>query len=141
MHMCVYRSVPFRTVKLFFIGKGERGKTTLLRRLREQAAGETDRTEGIDINEWVCTGGRKRFRSLTLHTKKQNPIHFLAWDFAGQDVYQVTHQCFFSRRALYLALFRLKDGIEGVRELGPWLRNVQVRLERDESACTCTHPL
>ena len=44
-----------------------------------------------------------------------------------QDVYHTTHQCFYSRRSLYLALFRLTDGEEGIRELDPWLRNVKVQ--------------
>ena len=41
-------------------------------------------------------------------------------------MYHTTHQCFYSRRSLYLALFRLIDDIAGVNELDPWLRNVQV---------------
>ena len=41
-------------------------------------------------------------------------------------MYHTTHQCFYSRRSLYLALFRLTDGQEGIRELDPWLRNVKV---------------
>ena len=48
--------------------------------------------------------------------------------FLWQDIYHTTHQCFYSRRSLYLALFRLKDGSDGVNELEPWLRNVQVRI-------------
>jgi serine/threonine protein kinase/ankyrin repeat protein/GTPase SAR1 family protein len=116
------KSVDYRTMKLFFIGCGQRGKTTLLKRLRDQQSGEPDRTEGIDIEEWSCSGGKKK-----LFQSSRQPIHFLAWDFAGQDVYQVTHQCFYSRRALYLAMFRLTDGDEGVNELESWLRNIQLR--------------
>ena len=130
-HVCVhlfifissFSSVPYRTLKLFFIGCGKRGKTTLLRRLRERQAGDTERTEGIDIEEWSCKGAKRR-----LFRAPQEPIQFLAWDFAGQEVYQVTHQCFYSRRAIYLALFRLSDGEEGIDELEPWLRNVQVKM-------------
>ena len=45
-----------------------------------------------------------------------------------QDVYHTTHQCFYSRRSLYLALFRLCDGVKGIEELEQWLRNVKVGL-------------
>lgn len=107
-------------MKLFLIGNGERGKTTLLRRLRETGAGETERTEGIDIGYWDCRGHTGLFRA------RREPIRFLAWDFAGQDIYQTTHQLFYSRRALYLAIFRLSDGFNGISELESWLRNVQV---------------
>lgn len=43
-----------------------------------------------------------------------------------QDVYHTTHQCFYSKRSMYLALFRLCDGEAGIEELEQWLRNVQV---------------
>ena len=45
-----------------------------------------------------------------------------------QEVYHTTHQCFYSKRSMYLALFRLIDGEKGIEELEPWLRNVQVVL-------------
>lgn len=108
-------------MKLFLIGKGERGKTTLLRRLKEAGPGETERTVGIDIGYWECRGKTGMFKT------KREPIKFLAWDFAGQDEYHPTHQLFYSRRALYLALFRLSDGNEGINELDQWLRSVQVK--------------
>ena len=38
------------------------------------------------------------------------------------------HQCFYSKRSMYLALFRLIDGEKGIDELEPWLRSVQVVL-------------
>lgn len=79
------RSVNYRTIKLFFIGNGERGKTTLLRRLRSlpnEAIKNPERTTGIDIEEWSYPEPKR----LTLgrsHSLK-NPVQFLAWDFAGQ---------------------------------------------------------
>ena len=42
-----------------------------------------------------------------------------------QDIYSTTHQCFYSRRSLYLALYRLNDE-GGVDELDTWLRNIKV---------------
>ena len=78
------RSAPFRTMKLFFIGDGERGKTTLLHRLkRESFVEKIDRTEGIDIEEWQCRGSKGLLGGL-FHHSHNDPIHFLCWDFAGQ---------------------------------------------------------
>ena len=83
--MC--RSVNYRTIKLFFIGSGERGKTTLLRRLRSlpnEAIKNPERTTGIDIEEWSYPEPR---RMTMLHGRShssKNPVQFLAWDFAGQ---------------------------------------------------------
>ena len=119
----IHRSVYYRTIKLFFIGDGERGKTTLLRRLRSLPNDKTkvlERTTGIDIEEWTYKPKRVYGRS------NREPVKFLAWDFAGQGVYHTTHQCFYSRRSLYLALFKLIDDHAGVTELEQWLRNVKV---------------
>ena len=56
-----------------------RGKTTLLRRLQSLPDDKNpDRTEGIDIVEWVYPIAKK-FGKVP-----KNQVHFLAWDFAGQ---------------------------------------------------------
>ena len=79
IHVSCLRSVPHRTIKLFFIGNGERGKTTLLRRLRGLPDEKTGRTEGIEIEDWhYPEPSRFSFSAAKL------PVHFLAWDFAGQ---------------------------------------------------------
>ena len=43
-----------------------------------------------------------------------------------QKEYYTTHQLFLTHRALYLAIWKLTDGEEGVRNLYPWLLNIQV---------------
>ena len=68
-------------MKLFFIGKGQRGKTTLLHRLKENSAEKTDRTVGIEIEDWECRGEKKIFSKFR---STREPIKFIAWDFAGQ---------------------------------------------------------
>ena len=62
-------SVEYRYIKLIVVGCGERGKTTLLRRLRGLPYDNLDRTVGIDIEQW---------------TYGQPAITFITWDFAGQ---------------------------------------------------------
>ena len=65
---------------MFFIGSGERGKTTLLRRLRALPEDKrVERTAGIDIESWIYPDPKK----FTFKEKKK-PVQFLAWDFAGQ---------------------------------------------------------
>ena len=51
------------------MGCGERGKTTLLHRLRGISIENINRTVGIDIEPW---------------TYGQPAITFITWDFAGQ---------------------------------------------------------
>lgn len=45
---------------------------------------------------------------------------------ASQEQYYATHQCFYSKRSLYLVVFRLADGEKGVNEVDEWMRNIQV---------------
>lgn len=80
MLVCYFRSVNNRTIKLMVVGREERGKTTLLRRLRQEATDkDLDRTEGIDIHDWIYpTGWKKKVFSTV------EPVTFLTWDFAGQ---------------------------------------------------------
>lgn len=79
MNYCVYRCKKIRCIKLFFIGNGERGKTTLLRRLRsipEDKEKVNERTIGIDTAKWEYPDSKKK--------DKREPVTFLAWDFGGQ---------------------------------------------------------
>ena len=73
------RSKPYRSIKLFFVGNGERGKTTLLRRLKGKAEDRNvERTTGIDIETWTYNPSAKK------KSDKREPVNFIAWDFAGQ---------------------------------------------------------
>eukprot|EP00731_Ephydatia_muelleri_P031255 Em0022g769a len=92
-------------MKLMLVGKQNRGKTTLAARLQGRSCGNTS-TVGVDVNEWEYKPsiGKKSFQ-------------FSIWDFGGQEEYYVTHQCFLSERALYLVLFNLLHGVEGMRYL------------------------
>ena len=53
---------------------------------------------------------------------------FRVWDFAGQEEYYATHQCFLSERALYLLVWDLTEGKDGVWGLKSWLDNLTVRI-------------
>lgn len=65
-------------MKLFFIGREGRGKTTLQHRLRSIPIKEVKRTTastvGIDIEEWCYPDTKGNPRN----------VHYLLWDFAGQ---------------------------------------------------------
>ena len=64
------RSEYYRFIKLIVVGCGERGKTTLLHRLRGSSIDNIDRTVGIDIEPWTYG--------------QHHPITFITLDFAGQ---------------------------------------------------------
>ena len=54
-------------------------------------------------------------------------IQFNCWDFGGQAVYRVTHQFFFSPRAVYLLLWEPRMGVEQ-GQVEAWLKLLRLRV-------------
>ena len=117
----------FYRMKLMLVGLANRGKTTLVKRLRGKECGN-ESTVGVDVSEW--------WYKPSLGKK---PFHFSIWDFSGQQEYYATHQCFLSQRSLYLLLFNLNDGDTGVQELKPWLNNIGLRAPHSRVIIIGTH--
>ena len=105
----------FYKMKLMLVGHAERGKSTLVAAL-EDAEYTGVHTPGVEVSEW-------KYRPRFVKPKFQ----FSIWDFGGQKEYYSTHQCFLSRRSMYLLVFNLKHRDNGVEELRPWLNNIQLR--------------
>lgn len=59
-------------------------------------------------------------------------ITFSTWDLAGQNVYYAAHQMFLSPNTLYLAVWNVTHGEEGVESLRRWLLNIQVKISSVE---------
>lgn len=130
----------YPNIKLMVVGLHGIGKTSLLNCLRREGSGTFQKPEykntfserrmneklqksnslqstvGVDICDWQY---QKKVRGLA--------VKFSTWDFGGQTEYYATHQCFLSRRALYLLIWRLTDGVEGVEKMKHWLLNIQER--------------
>lgn len=98
-------------------------------------------TVGVDIGDLVCEEKRKNGNSL------HGPVMFRTWDFGGQKEwvticgsvekpfqfilfqshrYYATHQYFLSKRSLYLVVWRIDEGKNGLIEVLQWLGNIQV---------------
>ena len=92
------RSVPHYRMKMMIVGPAERGKTTLLHRLIQLPAGSTSKTNvatmGVNVKQWAYQHRTPSGSFVTYHIN--------CWDFAGQDEFYSTHQCFLSQRSLYV---------------------------------------
>jgi internalin A len=106
--------------KVVLVGEGNVGKTSLSAALCGDAFIEgRPFTHGIEI------------RPLALkHPSADRDITIKIWDFGGQEVYRITHQFFFSPRALYLVVWKPREGQEQ-NEVEGWLRRIRLRVGPD----------
>ncbi|RJO63533.1 MAG: hypothetical protein C4523_20060 [Myxococcales bacterium] len=92
--------VVLNEAKLILIGEGEVGKSCLLAALRGDPWEEgRPKTHGIEI---------KPVKVIDPASGKE--IMLNGWDFGGQRVYRPTHQLFFSAPAVYLVVWKPREG-------------------------------
>jgi internalin A len=116
--------------KLLIVGNGEVGKTTLMKKLKDNnfiiEVGKEEITHGINIVPW----------DLQCYFEDGNSgivkIHF--WDFGGQDIYHATHQFFLTKRSLYLFVWDARKD-EETRIFDYWF-NI-IKLLSDNSPVIC----
>ena len=114
-------SVLFLESKLLLVGSGDVGKTTLMKKLKNNRfkvkPGKEDTTRGIDIQPWQlsCPFPDGEVRDVK--------IHF--WDFGGQDILHATHQFFLTKRSLYLFVWDPRRE-EETRSFDYWLNAVKL---------------
>ncbi|HEY4423166.1 MAG TPA: COR domain-containing protein, partial [Pyrinomonadaceae bacterium] len=120
--------VVLNEAKLILIGEGEVGKSCLLGALRNDRW-EEDRltTHGIEIKSVKVTDSASD-TELTLN----------GWDFGGQRVYRPTHQLFFSVPAVYLVVWKPREGPQQgfVKE---WIKLVKHREPDAKILVVATH--
>ncbi|MGH3823801.1 MAG: COR domain-containing protein [Pseudonocardiaceae bacterium] len=73
-------------------------------------------THGIEIHPLILR-----------HPGRDVDMTIWTWDSGGQEVYRITHQFFFSRRALYLMVWNAREGQEQ-NEVEGWLRRIRLRV-------------
>lgn len=104
--------------KLIIVGEGGVGKSCLLDALRGEPWKEHVSTHGIEVHPIEVTAPDGR--NITLN----------CWDFGGQEIYRPTHQLFFSAPAVYLVVWKPREGSKQgmIRE---WIKLI---LHREPSA-------
>jgi hypothetical protein len=112
--------------KLILIGEGEVGKTCLLDALLDKPFQPHDSTHGIEI------------QSFNVTTDSQTTITLNAWDFGGQRVYRPTHQLFFSAPAVYLVVWKPREGSQA-GQVKEWIQLVKRREPSAKILVVATH--
>ncbi|WP_442947684.1 leucine-rich repeat domain-containing protein [Nostoc sp.] len=92
--------ITLNEAKLILVGEGEVGKSCLLGALRgDEWVDGRPTTHGIEIKSVIVTD-----------PDSGTEISLNGWDFGGQRVYRPTHQLFFSAPAVYLVIWKPREG-------------------------------
>ena len=120
--------ITLNEAKLILVGEGEVGKSCLLGALRNDEWEEgRPTTHGIEIKPVQVTDPNSK-KEITLN----------GWDFGGQRVYRPTHQLFFSAPAVYLVVWKPREGPQQgfVKE---WIQLVKRREPTAKILVVATH--
>jgi hypothetical protein len=120
--------ITLNEAKLILVGEGEVGKSCLLGALRGDPWEEgKPTTHGIKIKPVKVTDPRSK-TEITLN----------GWDFGGQRIYRPTHQLFFSAPAVYLVVWKPREGPQQgfVKE---WIKLVKHREPDAKILVVATH--
>ena len=96
-------------VKVFLVGNGGAGKTSLVKRLTKNEFNENEpKTHGVNIDDWQI---EVEGETIKAHL----------WDYGGQGIMQATHRVFFSIRSIYILVLNARE------EPDPedWLMNIK----------------
>ena len=118
--------VALNEAKLILIGEGEVGKSCLLGALRGDPWEEgKPTTHGIEIKPVKVN-------------HNDTEITLNGWDFGGQRVYRPTHQLFFTAPAVYLVVWKPREGPQQgfVKE---WIKLVKHREPEAKILVVATH--
>jgi internalin A len=116
LRLAVQQQVRIAEGKVVLVGEGTVGKTSLMAALRGDQFCDQARTHGIEVHSLEVSGPRSG-ASMTLR----------CWDFGGQQVYQPTHQFFFSPEALYLVVWNSRAG-QRKDDVAGWMNRVRQRV-------------
>ncbi|XP_011270487.1 hypothetical protein, variant 1 [Capsaspora owczarzaki ATCC 30864] len=127
-------SVRCREVRVVVLGDPSVGKTSLVRGIADGYVRQAfsnifsiaNSTDGIDISTVVL---REKDESMIL----------IVWDFAGQEVYLVSHQFFLRERTVYLVLFDVREDLSLNSRLAFWLRSLHACVPNADIILVGTH--
>jgi GTPase SAR1 family protein len=134
--------IPVYEAKLILVGEGEVGKTCLMDALLGKDWQEHPSTHGIEIQQvnvsYLVEGNHEDEKASSFELIQERIITLNGWDFGGQRVYRPTHQLFFSAPAVYLVVWKPREGPQQgfVKE---WIQLVKRREPGAKIIVVATH--
>jgi Leucine-rich repeat (LRR) protein/GTPase SAR1 family protein len=127
LHAKATAQITLNEAKLILVGEGEVGKTCLMDALLDKPWQEHPSTHGIEIQQ-----------VKVINSYAKTEITLNGWDFGGQRVYRPTHQLFFSAPAVYLVVWKPREGPQQgfVKE---WIQLIKRREPSAKILVVATH--
>jgi len=97
-------------------------------------------THGIEIHNQVLRNQKKlkivgelvkNLHATNNQQKFASSIDVSIWDFAGQHDYYNNHHYFLSTRSIFLVLWKMKDGKDGLKSLDFWFKSLSAHLQHN----------
>jgi small GTP-binding protein len=115
------RKTKLNEIKIILIGDPKAGKTSLLRRLKDNTFDKNEaQTDGVNIED-IKFGESKIF-------KKQKALHELTghfWDFGGQEIMNATHQFFLTSRTVYILVLDARKDANVSAQITQWVKRIK----------------
>ena len=108
-------------IKIILIGEPKAGKTSLIKRLKDNKFNENEvQTDGVNIVN-IAFGASPYF-------KKQTSLHNITghfWDFGGQEIMNATHQFFLTKRSVYVLVLDARKDANSAVQIRDWVMRVR----------------
>jgi len=108
-------------IKVILIGEPKAGKSSLLKRLKDNDFDENEeQTDGINIED--IHFGKNEF------WKNQEEINQLTghfWDFGGQEIMSATHQFFLTKRSVYVMVLDARTDTDVSGQIRKWVLRIK----------------
>jgi len=108
-------------IKIIFIGEPKAGKTSLLKRLKDNTFNKNEvQTDGVNIED-IAFGRCDTF-------KEQKALHNITghfWDFGGQEIMNATHQFFLTKRSIYVLVLDARKDANNSSQIRNWAMRVR----------------
>ncbi|KJE94346.1 hypothetical protein CAOG_005004 [Capsaspora owczarzaki ATCC 30864] len=139
-------SVRCHEVRVVVLGDPSVGKTSLVRGIADGYVQQAfsnifsiaNSTDGIDISTVILRETVFLREPVVLRAKVESMI-LIIWDFAGQEVYLVSHQFFLRERTVYLVLFDVREDLSLHSRLAFWLRSLHACVPNADIILVGTH--
>ena len=125
-------STPYKHVKVVLIGERGSGKSTIF----NQIMGRAPKPDGSGPHMNVATVDYPP-RGKAVRERPRVTFHVI--NFAGDAIYQCTHKCFLTYRSVFVCMWDVTEGKEGLGALTPWLRCIQACVPSSPVLLIATH--